>query len=174
MNTKSILSSYAIAICGALLFSLTIHAADKKAVLSSSDEKFVKEAGASGLAAVKLAQLGVIKASSADVKSFAQMIVDDHTKANEELQKLATGKGVELSTVISPDDASTYQNLEKSTGADFDKQFTAKMLNDHIKCVSDFEANAKDSTDNEVRAFSEKMLPTLTAHREKAKELNAK
>ena len=176
MNIKSIVLSVSsvAALSAAVLFCLPTFSAEKSAVLSSADEKFVKEAGAGGMAEVKLAQLGVAKASTAEMKAFAQQIVDDHTKGNVEIKALATGKGVELSTVIDPDSAKTYQNLEKATGADFDKQFTAEVVSDHTKCQSAFEAAVKDSTDNEVRALAEKMLPNIKAHLEKAKELTAK
>ena len=176
MNTKSIVLSVTsvAALCGAVLFCLPSFAAEKNAVLSTADEKFVKEAGAGGMAEVKIAQLAVTKASSAEVKTFAQGIVDDHTKGNTDLKKLAVGKGVELSTVIDPDSAATYQTLEKATGADFDKQFTAQVVSSHTKCLSNYESAVKDSTDNEVKAFAGSMVPNIKAHLEKAKELNAK
>src|SRR5258708_28181826 len=62
----------------------------------TSDKKFIKEAADGGLAEVELGQLAVEKASSNDVKKFGQRMVDDHSKANDELKQLAATKGVDL------------------------------------------------------------------------------
>jgi putative membrane protein len=59
---------------------------------SAADTKFIKEAAAGGMAEVALGQLAVEKASSADVKKFGQRMVDDHSKANDELKQLASRK----------------------------------------------------------------------------------
>lgn len=174
MKTRSLplLAATLLLLGGTFFVDLRCLAEDKKSILSTTDEKFVKEAGAAGMGEVKIATLGTQKASSADVKAFAQMLVDDHTKANEELQNLAKGKGVELSQVIESTYADKFQKLEKYSGADFDKEFISGMVSDHKKDVSKFESEQKSATDNEVKAFVDKTLPTLKAHLDKANELN--
>lgn len=157
---------------GTYFIDLRCLAEDKKSILSTTDEAFVKEAGASGMGEVKIATLGTQKAASADVKAFAQMMVDDHTKANAELQALAKGKGVELSQVIDSAHADKFQKLEKYSGAEFDKEFLSEMVSAHKKVVSNFESEQKKATDNEVKAFVDKTLPTLKAHLDKAKALH--
>ena len=62
-----------------------------------------------------------------------------------ELAKLAAAKGVELSTVIDPDQAKTYQKLEKESGTDFDKEFLATIVSGHKKCVSNFEEASEEA-----------------------------
>jgi putative membrane protein len=154
--------------------SLTTIAADQKSSLKSADEKFVKKAAASGTAEVKVATLGTQKAERADVKELAQMLITDHTKANEELTALAQSKGVELSAVIDPKAAETFQKLEKKSGKDFDKAFLSQLEDDHQACISDFEDAEKNGTDGEVKSWASGKLPTLRAHLAKVKELEAK
>ena len=175
MKNKSIalLSTTTLALCGVLLLAPRGMAAEKD-TLNATDVKFVKHEAAAGMAVVKLAELAVKKAERTDVKEFAAMIVADHTKANEELKALAAKKGVEASAVIDPKHADTFQELEKVSGAEFDKNFLAEMVKGHKKCVSSFEAASTDVTDSDVKAFANKMLPTLKAHLEKAKELSSK
>ncbi len=57
------------------------------------DTEFMNEAASGGMMEVELGQLAANKAVSADVKKFAKMMVDDHTKANNELKSLADSKG---------------------------------------------------------------------------------
>lgn len=175
MKTPSfnLFSTTTLAMCGILMFTPHAMAAEKD-TLNAADVKFVKHEAAAGMAGVKLAELGVKKAGRPDVKAFAEMIVTDHTKANEEMTKLAATKGVDLSAVIESDHADTFQKLEKYSGADFDKEFLAVLVSNHKKCVSSFEDASKDAKDSAVKAFADKMLPTLKAHLEKAKELSSK
>src|ERR1051326_6076917 len=72
--------------------------------LASADETFVTKAAQGGLAEVKLGTLATQKASNADVKAFGQQMVDDHSKANDELKQLASTKGITLPTDIDAKD----------------------------------------------------------------------
>src|SRR5436190_3450929 len=69
-------------------------------VAGGKDTLFVREAAIGGLAEVKSAELAKSKASSAQVKSFAEQMVKDHMKANQELEQLAKQKGMELPTAL--------------------------------------------------------------------------
>ncbi|MCX6838826.1 MAG: DUF4142 domain-containing protein [Verrucomicrobia bacterium] len=165
--------STTLAFCVALIFASNGMSADKD-TLNAADVKFVKNEAAAGMAVVKLAGLGAQKAVRTDVKAFAEMLVTDHTKANEELTKLAAAKGVDLSAVIDPKYAETFQKLEKTESADFDKEFLAEVTSGHKKCVSNFEEAAKDSKDSDLKMWAEKMVPALKTHLEQAKELASK
>lgn len=147
---------------------------NSKSSLQSSDESFVKTAGADGMAEIKLATLGTQKAERADVKEFAQMLVNDHTKLKDELTALAQRKGVELSAVIDPKAAETFQSLEKESGKDFDKAFLSQMEKDHKKDISNFEDAEKNAADADVKAWASNTLPTLRSHLAKVQELAAK
>lgn len=175
MKTKSfnMFSTSALALCGILLLAANGKAAEKD-TLDAADVKFVKHEAAAGMAVVKIGELGVKKADSAEVKAFAVALVADHTKANEELKALAATKGVELSAVIDPKQADAFQALEKFSGVEFDKHFVADIISGHKKCVSNFETASTDSKDVEVKAWANKMLPALKAHLEKAESLKAK
>ncbi len=172
-KTTTLFSTSTLALCAAMLFTASSNAAPKD-TLDAADVKFVKTESAAGTAVVKLAELGVQKAERADVKAFAEMLVTEHTQANKDLSALAVAKGVDVSAVISPKQAGKFQDLEKATKADFDKEFLADLISSHKKCVSNFEDAAKDSKDSDVKGWAEKMLPALKAHLATATELAAK
>jgi len=175
MTPKTIqqFSKSTLAICAALIFGSVAQAAEKD-TLNMTDVKFVKHEAAAGMAVVKLAELGVQKAENAGVKTFAEKLVTDHTAANTELKALAVTKGIELSSVIDPKEAETFQKLEKSTGADFDKHFLTEVVSGHKKCVSNVEEASTDSKDADVKAFAVKVLPVLKAHLAAAEALSDK
>jgi len=170
MNRHVTISAFGL--CSLLLLTNFCTAEDKKTTLNSADEKFIKHEAGAGMALVKIADYGVKKASKADIKSFAETLLTDHIKANEELAKLAASKGVETSTVIDPKHAETYQMLERQNGTEFDKEFLATIVSGHTKCVNNFEEAAENAKDSDLQAWAQKMLPTLKIHLEKAKELS--
>lgn len=154
--------------------STIAHADQHQSSLKAADETFVKKTGAEGVAEVKLATLGTQKAERTDVKELAQMLVTDHTRLNAELTALAKQKGVQLSAVIDPKAAETFQGLEKESGKDFDKAFLSHLEDAHKSCIAEFEDAVKDGVDGDVKAWASKTLPTLRAHLAKVKELEAK
>jgi putative membrane protein len=169
----TLITTSAFAFCAAVLLASNGIASEKD-TLNAADVKFIKQEAAAGMAVVKTAGLGSQKTSREDIKAFAQMLVTDHTAANEQLAKLATSKGVETSTVINPKDAEHYQTLEKSSGTEFDKEFLAEIIRGHKKCVSNFEEASNDAKDSELKAWATATLPTLKTHLGKAMELSAK
>src|SRR3954464_917284 len=66
--------------------------------MAAADKAFVMKAAEGGLAEVELGKLAADKASSNDVKQFGQMMVDDHSKANDQLKSVAQQKGITLPT----------------------------------------------------------------------------
>jgi len=166
------LTSSTLALCSLFVMANVIRAEDKKTTLNSAEVKFIKHESSNGAALVKITDFGVKKASRADIKSFAEMLITYHTQANEELATLAASKGVETSTTIDPKHAETYQMLERQSGAEFDKKFLTTIVSSHQKCVSNLEEAAKDAKDSDIQAWAQKRLPVLKSHLEKAKELS--
>jgi len=145
-----------------------------KSTLSSSDSSFLKDVAEANHAEIEAAKLAQTKAKSQDVKSYASQMADDHTKAQDELQKLADAKGVKL-----PDGPSMMQKGKLkliSAGDDtkFDQRYTETFgVKAHEDTVKMFEKQASQAKDADVKAFAEKMLPTLKHHQSMASTLEA-
>jgi len=143
-------------------------------VTGSSDSSFVNEAAIGGMSEVDLGKLASTKAANAEVKKFGQMMVTDHSKANDELKALATKKGWTLPTEPDSSHKSTLDTLKSKNGADFDKEYVEEMVDDHETDVKAFEDKAKNATDPDLKAFAEKTLPTLRKHLDAIKAIQAK
>jgi|GEM_PF-645553 len=63
---------------------------------SKDDQRFMQDVAEGGKAEVALGNLALQRAASDDVKQFAQRMVDDHSKANQELTELASQKNISL------------------------------------------------------------------------------
>jgi putative membrane protein len=142
--------------------------------LASGDHTFVTKAAQGGMAEVKLGTLATQKADNADVKAFGQQMVDDHSKANDELKQLASKKGITLPTDIDSKDQATYDRLSKLSGAEFDRAYMNDMVSDHRKDVSEFRHESQSGSDPDVKAWAAKTLPTLEHHLQMAESTDAK
>jgi len=139
-----------------------------------SDQTFVMKAAHGGMAEVKLGTLATQKAANADVKAFGQQMVDDHSKANDELKQLASTKGITLPTDIDAKDQATYDRLSKLSGAEFDRAYMNHMVSDHRTDVSEFRRESQHGSDPDVKAWAAKTLPTLEHHLQMAESTDAK
>lgn len=139
--------------------------------MTNEDKEFVINTGMAGLAEVAHANLALQNAASAEVKTFAQRMVTDHSKANAELAQLATTKGLALPTELAGDHQKMQEHLATLTGAEFDKEYMKHMVEDHEKAVADFDKASTSSTDADLKAWAGKTLPTLQDHLRQAKEV---
>ena len=138
----------------------------------ANDNTFVTKAAEGGLAEVELGKLAVEKASNDQVKQFGQRMVDDHSKANDELKTIAQKKNITLPSEISAKDKGLRDRLAKLSGASFDHAYMAAMLSDHKKDVSEFRVESNSGKDADIKAFAAKTLPTLEEHLKLAQDAN--
>jgi putative membrane protein len=141
-----------------------------------SDQEFVTKAATGNLMEVHMGKLGVERATNANVKQFAQRMVDDHTKANKELLSIADLKKENLPKDLAKDKEheAAMKKFAELKGAEFDRAYMKQMVADHQKTISLFEAQAKNGKDAKLKAFAEKTLPTLREHLKQAQEIESK
>jgi putative membrane protein len=143
----------------------------RPAAVPAADE-FLKKVSQSNRAEIELGQLALKRSTSTAVKTFAQMLIDDHTKSHAEVASLAQTKKFALPLDLTQAQITSKQQLDATaSGAAFDKAFAALMVTNHTNAIRDFEAATK-STDPEVKTFATKTLPTLRHHLEEAKKLS--
>ncbi|WP_312193429.1 DUF4142 domain-containing protein, partial [Sphingobacterium sp.] len=105
---------------------------------------------------------------------FGDMMVNDHSKANEELTTLAQAKSITVPATLGTEQQKVKDDLSKKTGREFDKAYIDDMVEDHEKDVKLFEDASKNLKDPELKAFVDKTLPTLKAHLEHSKTVRDK
>ncbi len=138
----------------------------------SPDQNFVSKAALDGMAEVELGRLAVEKAGSDDVKKFGHRMVDDHSKAGDELKTLAQNKQITLPTGGNPHAKATHDRLANLSGAAFDRAYMQAMLTDHRKAVNEFRMESKSGKDADVKGWAAKTLPTLEEHLKMAQDAN--
>lgn len=136
--------------------------------VSDADRTFMMDAASAGMMEVETSRLAEANGSHARVKSYANMMVQDHTNANNELKSLASQKGVMLPDSMMAKHREHVDMLKAKKGKDFDKAFMDMMVSDHKEDVNKFQVASNNASDADLKAFATKTLPTLRMHLDSA------
>ncbi len=153
----------------ALLFGVAANLA-----LAAEGENFVDEASAKGIAEIETAKMALDKGTSEDVKQFAQMMIDDHTKANQELAQLAQAKDLEMSDEATLMDKAKAMILKLRDGENFDEAYANNQVVAHEQTIEMYQDYVESGENADLKQFAQKTLPKLEEHLKKAKDLQAK
>lgn len=138
---------------------------------ASGDADFAMKAAAGGLSEVQMGALAVNKGQSRAVRDFGQRMVDDHRKANGELEAIAGRKDIRLPK--QPEQAQqvgTHQ-LHDLPDEAFDEAYGQMAVKHHMETIDLFRKEVESGTDAELKAFAQKTLPTLEEHLRLAQQL---
>jgi len=165
--------------------------------VSNSDKNFVSDQLSDGMAEIELAKVARDHAASQDVKQFAQMMIDDHTKAGDQLKQIAASNSIPIDTQIDDKQQNLMDKLSKLNGADFDKEYMSAMVDDHQDAVRDVRSRVDENrsatdrltgknpenpaavkpeqSDNRltmsINEWAANTLPTVEQHLDRAKEI---
>jgi putative membrane protein len=125
---------------------------------NAQDTMFLTKAAKDGMREVHMGQMAVQQGQSAEVKKLGNMIVADHTKANNQLMEIASKRG------IKPDTRHKMDKMSKRDMENFDQAWLGMMVNDHQADIAAYQRQAQNGNDPELRNFAKKTLPVLQKH----------
>lgn len=138
------------------------------------DSEYLVAAAEIDLKEIELGKLAQEKGTHQEVKNFGKMLVDEHTKAYNELKTVAGAKQIAIPTTLTEKGEDKYEMLDKETGGDFDKKFVSKMVDGHQKAIDKMQKASEDATDSEIRTWAASRLVAMQKHLEHAKSLEEK
>jgi putative membrane protein len=139
-------------------------AAAQQQQLSKQDMEFMKNAAIGGMAEVELGKLAQQNGHAQQVKDFGARMVQDHSKANDELKSIAQQKGVQLPDQLDAEHQAMRDRLAKLQGDAFDRAYMRMMTTDHDKDVKEFRKEAQASKDPDLKRFARDTLNTIEQH----------
>ncbi|HEY7285373.1 MAG TPA: DUF4142 domain-containing protein [Vicinamibacterales bacterium] len=139
---------------------------------ASGDRAFVLKMANGGMAEVELGKLAVKNGGSQDVKSFGQRMVDDHSKAGDELKSIADKKNIPWPTKLDAKDQALHDKLAALNGQAFDRAYLGAMIPGHKKVASALRTESKSGKDPDVKQWAAKTLPTVEEHLKLAEDAN--
>jgi putative membrane protein len=166
MKNKFILTSSAIVATATVCLIQAAMAAEKSAKaeksagVSSADKKFVEAAAQGGMMEVAWGKEASSRGSNGDVKEFGNMMVRDHSKANNELKSIAGKKGISI------------PNENSQVNFKTDADYMSMMVKDHKKDLSEFKQEAQNGSDPDLKAFADKTSKIIEHHLSEAQRIN--
>ncbi|WP_026873455.1 DUF4142 domain-containing protein [Inquilinus limosus] len=134
---------------------------------------YVRETAISGLFEISAAQAALEKASSDDVRSFARMMLDDHTKAGEQLTDAAKSQNLAtaLPTAVDARHDEALRDLANATEQDFDRLYMRTQVEAHraaLKLQQDYSSFGANPA---LKAIATQLLPVIKRHLDQAQTI---
>lgn len=139
--------------------------------LSVSDKALIRKFANGNEAEVEMAKLAMTNADSQEVKDFAQKMIDDHGKANDQLKEIATAHGVGDKPQLDQSNKAAYEKMKQLKGKNFDSAYINHAVADHEADVKEYTKAKKDIKDEKLMAYANDTLPIIEGHLKMAKEL---
>lgn len=146
----------------------------KMAMVGNDVKDFSKDAAQGGMMEVQLGNIAMQNGGAKEVKDFGKMMVDDHTKINDQLKDLAARKNVDLPASVSDKQQKDIDKLSKETGKKFDKDYVSMMVKDHKDDIDAFKKAQDKISDSDFKDFISGALPTLQKHLEAIESIKKK
>lgn len=140
----------------------------------TADRALMTAFAQSGFDGVTLSKLGADKASSADVKRFAQEMADSSRKMTDDVKPMLKAQGVEPPTALAARHQASYDAMTKLSGADFDRAFVSELASSCSNDVMMLQRASTMSRDEVVKAWAAKALPGAQAQEQAARDLMQK
>lgn len=136
---------------------------------SQTDLSFVDTAAIAGMFEVESSKLALSRATKPALKEFAQMMVDDHTKAQQELQAMVVaGQIAGVNHLPAELDGAHKTKLDDlaaaSNGDGFDTRYQTLQLEAHQTAVTLFENEANNGSNAALKTWAAQTLPKLKDH----------
>jgi putative membrane protein len=148
--------------------------AQSTATRSTDDSKFLQEAIHGNAAEVKMGELAKERAQNKAVRDYGQMLVDDHSKANEKAMGVAKQMNVTAANEPSAKQKQDYDAMAKLSGSEFDTTFVSHMVRDHQQAIAMYTAQAQSGDSSKATSYAKDALPTLREHLSKAQSIESK
>lgn len=141
--------------------------------LNKADAKAIMDMAMANMAEIEMGKMAQAKGSSEQVRTFGQQMIDDHSKALDEVRELALAKGVTVPAELDAKHRSEASKLEKMSGAAFDKAYMARAgVRDHKAVHAKLAKIESKASDADVKALASKMKPVVQQHLNSAQQMS--
>ncbi|MBX9758383.1 MAG: DUF4142 domain-containing protein [Beijerinckiaceae bacterium] len=163
---KPVIAAAMLSLSAAALAPAPALAQASKASVTKAE--FVRMAATGDMFEIESGKLALSNADSADVKQFAQKLIDDHTAASKKLMSLSDQKPP---ATLDKKHADLLAKLKSASGKEFTHTFITQQVQAHREAVELFEHYAKDGDDAKLKSFASDTLPALREHLQHAQKL---
>jgi len=129
-----------------------------------NDAQWIVDVQAANLKEVRVSKAALAHATMTHTKDLAQMMIDGHQKAYDDLAALAKSKNIAVPTNMTSSDISDSTKIADDKTKDVDKDYCDMMVSAHKDAIDKFQKESTDGADPDVRNWATSMLPNLQKH----------
>ncbi len=134
---------------------------------------FVEKAAASDMFEIEAAKLAQQRSKNADVKSFADMMIKDHTKSTNDLKAAikASGQNLAPPAALPQDKQDALKDLQNASAEDFDHKYMEGQVDAHQSALNVLQRYAQDGDVAQLKTFAASVAPVVQQHYDRAKSI---
>ena len=132
---------------------------------------FLQALAQANQAEIAMAGAALQISTNADVRNFAQTMIDDHTRAGRQLDQAAQQEGFTLAMTTTADQDAQLAQLQTLTGIDFDRAYMRANVDAHQQAVALAQDEASKGTDVPGQMLASQLLPALQQHLRMAQDI---
>jgi putative membrane protein len=140
--------------------------------VTKQDSKFMMQAASSDMMEIATSNMALQKSQNEDVRRFAQMMIDDHSKTSDQLRSIAATKNVTLPAEMDAKHRSMADKLAGVSGDRFDMEYMKMQVKAHEAAVKLFQSESNKGSDADVKGFASANLPALQTHLNMARTMS--
>jgi len=146
-------------------------AGDREEAAQDPTQAFIKDACNDNLFEIQAGQIAVQKAQDDQIKQFAQMLIKDHTQANQQLKQIAQSANVQLEEKLDAVHQAKLQKMQKCPASEFTRKYVFDQAAGHTNDVLEFQYQSQNAQNPQVKQFATQILPKLQQHLKHANDL---
>ena len=161
MKSRSMLASSVIVLA---VFIISVAQQRSRGQEMATGDAFLKQAAEINLGEVQLGKLAEQKGNNPAIRDFGKRMVEDHTRAEDNLRQIAQKQGVTLPTSAGQHEAMLQQQLSGAKGAQFDQIYIEHMLSGHKGAIDAFENEIEHGSNPAIKGYAENTLSVIQDH----------
>jgi len=142
-------------------------------VLNDPDTQFVKDAYAGLLGSIAFARTADAQATNVAAKAYAHLVAMDLDRLANELRAIASDKHVTLPAEAQATIITANEEMKRMSGKQFDQRFVQNMAGILDTLITLFDAESKIVANEDLKAWTNKTLPTLRKHIDEARNVQS-
>ncbi|MGI4880055.1 MAG: DUF4142 domain-containing protein [Janthinobacterium lividum] len=135
---------------------------------------FVNAAAQSDAYEIMAGRVALIESKDRGVRSFAQQMIDDHTRTSNALRRAANSAGVAPPLPgLGADQQKSLSALQSVRDGDFDKAYARQQVLAHEQALVVEQGYATRGTEPAIRQVAQSAVPMIQHHLATARQLRA-
>ena len=134
---------------------------------------FVSNASQSDMYEIQAAKIAQARSKNPDIQAFAKMMIKDHTASTKAMTPLVAAAGQKPADKLDDRRQGFIDHLNKASDADFDKTYVDQQVAAHAEALDLMNGYAKDGSDAGLKGGAAKIAPTVQAHLDHIKAMQA-